>query len=315
MQSLAPTLVSASFEVEKELSRRLDHCQEELVRERSRSEELAAELHEARLKSEDTEVQQLRQQLAIRDRELVAAAAARQRCAAQSAQLAASLRSKLTELEAHLAPCSPSMSSGSSHRGATDRVPLPRVGDPSRHAVNGFRGPPGLDSKHGWPGPTEEDAGQRAYRWHAVGPEVSAPPEGPVEDKQKSSGPQRLQAVAQQLFQRFDARGCGTLSWRDGEVMDCLRHLLMAYRLHLPELSKQSLSSIYSQVKSTNSEVEGLDLVEMCQFAQKVWEVSRREEENSQNQDQQPSGEATESAVAQSALPQSAWSWNGIASD
>eukprot|EP00435_Cladocopium_sp_Y103_P020348 s2168_g4.t5 len=101
--SSATPVAPSSIEMEKELSRRLDLCQEELVRERSRSEELAAELHEAR-QSKDSEVEQLRQQLAIRERELVAAASARHRCSARSEALAASLRSKLTELEAWRSP-------------------------------------------------------------------------------------------------------------------------------------------------------------------------------------------------------------------
>lgn len=290
--SSATPVAPSSIEMEKELSRRLDLCQEELVRERSRSEELAAELHEAR-QSKDSEVEQLRQQLAIRERELVAAASARHRCSARSEALAASLRSKLTELEAHLAPRSPSVSS----RGSGGAVAVPeenRAMGPVPPAMeraamaNGFRGPPGLESDI-------KDFRRGSHRWRAaeVGTQEAAPT-GPLEFQE---------AMAQIPFQRCDARGCGTLSWKDGEVMNCLQQLLMAYRIPLPELSPESLLAIYSQVKETNSEVEGLTLQQMCNFAQKVSEAASRWEVSDESQEQSQLRRQLQPAPA-------AWSWD-----
>lgn len=287
--SASATPVAASIEMEKELSRRLDLCQEELVRERSRSEELAAELHEAR-QSKDSEVEHLRQQLAIRERELVAAASARHRCAARSEALATSLRSKLTELEAYLAPRSPSVSS----RGSGGAVAaLPEAENPA------IMGPPPMERAamaNGFRGQSDiKDFRRGSHRWRAA--EVGTQEAAPTQTLEFQ------EAVAQILFQRCDARGCGTLSWKDGEVMNCLQQLLMAYRIPLPELSPESLLAIYSQVKENNSEVEGLTLQQMCDFAQKVSEAASRWEVSDESQEQPQLRRQLQAAPA-------AWSWD-----
>ncbi|CAK9009967.1 unnamed protein product [Durusdinium trenchii] len=263
-------------DVEKELARRLDLCQEELARERSRSEELAAALHEARLKAEDGEVQTLRQQLQSRDRELLAACPDMYWTEKNEADRSTPKHTvlRLTS-QAHIATTrTPSASSQASspRRGASSAADRQVA---AKRVSNGF-GPSTVESDsklhvaevccdlESERQTHRQDLRQSIQRWRAddIG----------VQDLEPS---ENRQALAQHFFEKFDATGRGTLSWKNGEVISCLGDLLQAAGIPSPNLSASSLFAIYSEVKaSTSHDGDGLDLAQMCQFAQKVSELA-----------------------------------------
>jgi len=154
---------------------------------------------------EGVEVRLLRAKLAKRDRELLAAAAARRRTADQSERAAAALRAKLTELEAAVA-ATPSTSSRASTPRSSER------GGPSDV--------PGVDRAV----QTEFEvlAGAVQLQAGAGQPAGARPlgPEGPVWRPQPLGGPveerdawdvERLQAAAAELLRRQGASACGRL--------------------------------------------------------------------------------------------------------
>ncbi|CAE8684842.1 unnamed protein product, partial [Polarella glacialis] len=279
-QTAIPVLVGQEGGVEAKefLMRRLEVSQEELVRERSRSEMLSAELHEARVecraplqKSEEVasasraadaadslEVNRLRAELASRDRELLAAATSRRRFAEHAEQVAAALRTKLSELEASL--CSPPSPSSASRTPS----PVPRLAERT-----GSRTLSPAQSGGSQPVP---DAPSRRL------PGFS----GSREDLQIWE-PAQMQAVMRELFLRHDVKACGYLSWKSREAMAFLCELFAMHDSPLPKLPDAVFLTIYNEVMAEGGHstegseveglgvcVEGLGVAEMCDFAKRV---------------------------------------------
>lgn len=212
----------------------------------------------------------LRAELAKRDRELLAASAARRRSADSSERAAAALRAKLSELEAVVA-ATPSASSRASspHRSDAGSPVFCSLADRSiqtdLEAVSIS---------------TASDMDPLNLPPKAGGSTSSAPPHRrlpltPTRQDIDIWDPEHMKAVISELFQMHDVGRCGNLVWKNGEVMKFLNDFFERHDSPPPRLPSAVFSNIYNQVKieSGHTEIDGLNVVEIHDFCKRIHDL------------------------------------------
>mmetsp|Transcript_3629 Transcript_3629/g.7079 ORF Transcript_3629/g.7079 Transcript_3629/m.7079 type:complete len:622 (+) Transcript_3629:81-1946(+) len=214
-------------------------------------------------------VQLLRAELAERDRELRAAAAARRRCANQSERTAAALRAKLTELEAIIAATpTPSTSSRASSPRSSERGR--DVSSP--FAVSGVERSVQTETELGTP--LRSSRSQDLPLLRKLGSvEVTEPQ---CNDDLGLWGTARIQLLTVELLKRYNSNACGLLSLKGGKLVSFLDDLFRLQGCSPPKLPPAILSTICNQVgiESSEGNAKGLSSDELCNLIKRVRKLS-----------------------------------------
>jgi len=234
----------------------------------SNSEDVGSPTSRAAVSDEAAEVRLLRTELAERDRELRAVAAARRRCANQSERTVDALRTKLNELEAIVAatPTPSTSSRASSPRGSE------RGRDVSSPAA-AFCVERGVQTE------LESISSMRSTRSQDVPPlcmgSTWAALDPQIEDSLGLWGTSRVGELAAELLKRHDANTSGRLAWRTGEVASFLDDFFKLQCCSTPKLPPALLSTMCNQIRKDSSEgdAEGLSAAELCSLIKRVREL------------------------------------------
>jgi len=257
---LTAVVAEQTVATSSELLDRLEVSEAGLFRERQQSKLLREELDQARAEAlcdagkpvpctleeiRDQTLEALREELAKRDGELLVAVTARRRCADEAARTAATLRTKLAELESAVATPSVSSraSSQSRERGLKVLCAKPRASSVGQ-AVQERHAPPRSAS---W--------SARSRHWRAR---------------------EHQDTVAAELFQRIDVQKRGVLSWRSGDVMLFLEELSRTRDQPLPKLPSAVFSSFHAQVKGAHRDSDVLNVVEASELFRKLQDLCAR---------------------------------------
>jgi len=210
--------------------------------------------------------QLLRAELAERDRELRAAAAARRRCANQAERTAAALRAKLTELEAVIAATpTPSTSSRASSPRSSERgrdVSSPCVLSCVERGVQ-------TEAELVAPVSSSQSLDLPPLRTSSSTVAVMEPQ---CYKDLGLWGPARIQLLTVELLKRYNVSACGHPSLKGGELVSFLDDVFRLQGCPPPKLAPAILSSMCNQVRIEGSEgsTAGLSSEELCNLITRV---------------------------------------------
>jgi len=217
---------------------------------------------------EVAEVRLLRAELAERDRELRAVAAARRRCANQSERTVTGLRTKLNELEAIAAATStPSTSSRASSPRSSERGR-----DVSAPAA-------AFCLERGMQTDLESNSSTRSMRSQDVPPLCMDSTWAALDPQTEESlglwGTSRVGELAAKLLKRHNANTSGRLAWRNGEVASFLDDFFKLQGCSTAKLPPALLSTMCNQIRKDSSEgdADGLSATELCSLIKRVREL------------------------------------------